>query len=45
MINLPIVIWINTAIIVLSTMAITLYINYRLGRLIKLLDSRIIDRP
>jgi hypothetical protein len=43
--NLPIGIWINTAIIVSSTMAITLYINYRLGRLIKMLDAMITDRP
>lgn len=43
--NLPIGIWINTAIIVLSTMSITLYINYRLGRLIKMLDGMITDRP
>lgn len=41
--------WEKTVIIVLVTWFITLpftlYINYRLGRLIKLLDSRIIDRP
>ena len=43
--NLSIGLWINCAIVVVSTMAITLYINYRLGRLIKMLDAMITDRP
>jgi len=43
--NLSTGLWINCAIVVVSTMAITLYINYRLGRLIKMLDAMIADRP
>ena len=39
----------NTLIIVgitwLITLPFTLYINYRLDRLIKILDAAIIDRP
>lgn len=43
--NILLATWINCAIVVVSTMAITLYINYRLGRLIKMLDGMITDRP
>ena len=43
--NIHLATWINCAIVVVSTMAITLYINYRLGRLIKILDGMITERP
>ena len=43
--NIQLVTWINCAIVVVSTMAITLYINYRLNRLIKMLDESITERP
>jgi uncharacterized membrane protein required for colicin V production len=43
--NIQLATWINCAIVVVSTVAITLYINYRLGRLIKMLDGMITDRP
>jgi hypothetical protein len=37
--------WINCSIIFVSVMAFSLYMNYRLNRLIKMLDSMITDRP
>jgi len=37
--------WISAGIIVASSTAFTLYFNYRLDRLIKMLDSMITDRP
>jgi len=37
--------WINCTIIFVSVMALSLYFNYRLNRLIKMLDSMITDRP
>jgi hypothetical protein len=37
--------WINCSIIFVSVMAFSLYMNYRLNRLIKMLDGLITDRP
>ena len=37
--------WISAGIIFASTTAFTLYFNYRLDRLIKMLDSMIVERP
>jgi hypothetical protein len=43
--NIQLATWINCAIVVVSVMAFSLYFNYRLNRLIKMLDSMITDRP
>ena len=37
--------WINCSIIFVSVMAFSLYMNYRLNRLINMLDGLITDRP
>ena len=37
--------WINCFVIFVSVMAFSLYFNYRLNRLIKMLDSMITDQP
>jgi hypothetical protein len=43
--NIQLATWINCSIIFVSVMAFSLYFNYRLNKLIKMLDSMITDRP
>jgi len=37
--------WISWSITFLAIMSFSLYFNYRLNRLIKMLDDSILDRP
>lgn len=43
--NITLATWINCSVIFVSVMAFSIYFNYRLGRLIKMLDGMITDRP
>ena len=37
--------WISASIVFLAVMLFSLYFNYRLNKLIKMLDDSILDRP
>jgi hypothetical protein len=43
--NITLATWISSGIVFVSIMSFSLYINYRLDRMIKMLDSMITDRP
>jgi hypothetical protein len=43
--NITTATWISSGIIFVAIMSFSLYLNYRLDKMIKMLDSMIIDRP
>ncbi len=43
--NLVLASWISTGITFLAVMSFFLYFNYRLSKMIKMLDEMITDRP
>ena len=43
--NITTATWISSGIVFVSVMSFSLYFNYRLGKMIKMLDEMITERP